>query len=202
VAYASDAIAAPNSANGQIRFGKADNVNRNGIVTCGEYPNSDDMSLIQYKSIKRTNEHRTHGCNAHQAAHVRDHLFHLYYQMTGGNIRANTRNGITAHNPIPAFPAPNAAHLGAAPAFRADRGTHWNLAHLLYALAGRVAGNVTHYHFGRADGVQANPPRETNRYRWVPNIINLDFIEDDVCNNIIRFNEWSIRHAGLWNNVP
>src|SRR5262249_37166992 len=96
------------------------------------------------------------------------------------------------------FPDPDAGALGAVPNFRSDYGTHWNLARLLHAFAGRVAGNVTNSHFGRADGVQPNPPMDHLSYTWVPNIINLDFIDDDVCDNIIRFNEWTLRAGHVW----
>lgn len=197
VAYASDAMANPNPVIGQIRFGKASNANRGGIVTCGEYPNSNNMELIRYKSVKRINEHRTFNCNDHAVAPHRNHLFQLYWQMTGGNIRENTLRGVDALHPIPPFPGPM-------PAFNAHNGTHYNLTYLIRAiLSGGAAGTaVNHAHFGRADGRQVIPPPDINRCQWVPNIINMDFINDAVCSRIITFNTACLTAAGLWIAAP
>lgn len=191
IAYASDAIANPNPNVGQIRFGKASNAGRGGIVTCGEYPNSSDMNLIRYKSVKRINEHRLFQCSAHGGGH-RNHLFQLYWQMTGGNVQANTEAGVTALVPIPAYPGPT-------PAFRADCGTHYNLTYLIRCILSGGAGgtNVTHSHFGRRDSVQQIPAADLNRCEWVPNIINMDFVNDDVCDRIITFNRACLAAAGL-----
>lgn len=187
VAYGSDAIANPDPSIGQIRFGKASNAGRGGIVTCGEFPNSNDMDLIRYKSIKRTNEHRNHNCNNHSHD---NHLFMLYWQMTGGDVKTHT----TAGGNSPDW------HL--ANAFRANYGTHYNLRYLLRALAGSIGGNVRHAHTLRADSVQAMPGHDNNRINWVPNVINLDFINDEVCASIALFNEATIRLANRWVNAP
>jgi hypothetical protein len=188
VAYGSDAMANPAWNQGQIRFGKADHAHRNGIVTCGEYPNSNDMALIRYKSAKRTNEHRRQGgqtCNAHSH---NDHLFMLYWQMTGGNVGTNTRAG---GNP----PVPIANHN----AFNGQNGTHYNLSHMVDVLAGDFQGQtVTHGHTFSANSVQQLPAVDANRYLWVPNIINLDFVSDAVCDVVVAFNQAHLTAAGLW----
>ena len=95
VAYAKDSIESPDSSQGQIRFGKASKSSREGLVTCGSYPDSDSMGLIDYKSAKRTAEHRALGCNHGTGATVPDHLFMLYWQMTGGMVEDNTKKGAT-----------------------------------------------------------------------------------------------------------
>src|SRR5262249_25647567 len=62
VAYDEEAIENPNPSRGQIRFGKAKNIRRDGIVTCGEYPNSADMSFIHYDVVSRVKAHHAFQC--------------------------------------------------------------------------------------------------------------------------------------------
>lgn len=194
VAYASDALAAPDPTHGTFRFGKASSAGRVGIVTCGEFPNSDDMALIFYKSVKRTNEHRRNAgqsCNSHTPLAANDHLFMLYWQMTGGIVRDNTLRGggpvaVAAATPRPALGVDS------------GNGTHYNLSWLLATLEGSVPGNSTHGHTFKADSTQARPLADLHRYRWVPNLINLDFVNDAVCAAIIAFNQRSLTDAGQW----
>lgn len=186
VAYASDAIETPNPLEGQVRFGKADKEGRHGIVTCGEFANSNDIALINYKQLKRTNEHRglnNATCNGHSQD---DHLFMIYWQMTGGDVRTNTTRG--------GNPPDNLANLNT------GRGTHYNLAFLMRWLEGNVAGSATHTHLIN-DSTQAYPTPDVNRCAWAPNVVNLDFVNAEVCAKIIEFNEQKLRAAGKWNVV-
>jgi hypothetical protein len=187
IAYDSGALQVTNPLKGQHRFGKASNAERGGIVTCGEFPNSNDMAIIDYKSAKRIDEHRNQNCNGHSHG---DHLFMLYWQMTGGNVENNTTAG--GNPPSVANPAPTA--------LAANNGTHYNLRYLMGAvLWGLKAGqNATHVHTGRANSVVAYPPGGANRYLWAPNIINLDFVNDDVCDQVIHFNRRKLQFAGRW----
>jgi hypothetical protein len=108
----------------------------------------------------------------------------LYWQSTGGNVRTNTTRG--------GDPPQNAP--GALNRFG---GTHANLTFMLRWLQGQIGGNVSHgfhreaYPFGI----------DNNRYHWVPNVINLDFVSDAVCDRIIAFNQANITAAGQWRNV-
>jgi len=184
VAYSKDSIETPDSNKGQIRFGKASKSSREGLVTCGSYPNSHDMALINYKSAKRTAEHRALGCNHGTGATSPDHLFMLYWQMTGGIVEEHTKKG--------------AAHLASAEQARtcdATKGTHYNLRYLLesFLVGGLQGQSVTHAHTGRSDGVQQYPPRDLNRLKWVPNIINLDFLNEELCMQIAEF---TLRNLG------
>jgi hypothetical protein len=181
VAYASDAIASPRSSDGQIRFGKASKESRLGIVTCGEYANSNDMALINYKQLKRTNEHREGKCNDHSGD---DHLFMLYWQMTGGDVGTNTTKG----GDLPDDPG----------SLVKANGTHYNLPFLLKWLNGDVAGSATHGHTFSSNSTQSYPKPDVNRCEWVPNVINLDFVNAEVCSRIIAFNEAKLRAAGKW----
>jgi hypothetical protein len=185
IAYAGDAIETPDWTAGQVRFGKASKASREGIVTCGEYPNSSDMKIIRYKAIKRLNEHRQVGGATCCDSETDDHLFMLYWQMTGGNISENTKAG---GNP------PTLANE----AFNASHGTHYNLSHLLCLLEGGYVGKVVHEHTF-TDSVQTVPGIDDDRYKWAPNIINLDFVNNEVCNAVIEFNERKLKAAGLWN---
>ncbi|HEX8433860.1 hypothetical protein [Archangium sp.] len=183
IAYDSGAIANPNPANGQMKFAKAEKAtSRAGLLTCGEYPNSDDMALINYKSVKRTLEHKNRACNAHGHG---DHLFMLYWQMTGGNVQQNTTQGGLPPNVMVS-------------ALNTNNGTHYNLMFLLTWLRGIVGGTVNH-----GGSVQNYPfGTDNQRVNWMPNIINLDFINDTVCDRIIAFNQFNLTQAGLWINVP
>ena len=177
VAYAKDAIEEPDSTKGQIRFGKTSKASREGLVTCSKFPESNDMALIDYKSAKRTAEHKALGCNHGTDATSSDHLFMLYWQMTGGNVETNTKRGATP-----------AASDQAAKTCDTTKGTHYNLKYLLNAfLMGELSGkSATHSHI-TGNAVQPYPSRDTNRFKWVPNIINLDFLNEDLCMQIAEF---------------
>lgn len=187
VAYAKDAIEEPDSTIGQIRFGKTSKDSRAGLVTCSKFPESNDMALINYKSAKRTAEHRALGCNHGTGATSPDHLFMLYWQMTGGNVETNTKSG--------------AAHSASAEQARtcdATKGTHYNLRYLLKSfLVGELSGqSVTHRHI-TGDSVQPYPPRDNNRFKWVPNIINLDFLNEELCMQIAEFTFRNLRDGNI-----
>ena len=187
VAYAKDAIKEPDSTKGQIRFGKTSKDSRGGLVTCGTYPNSNDMALIDYKSAKRTVEHKALGCNHGTGTTSSDHLFMLYWQMTGGNVETNTKKG-----------AAQTASAEQARTCDATKGTHYNLRYLLESfLVGELSGqSVTHSHI-TGNSVQPYPPRDNNRFKWVPNIINLDFLNEDLCMQIAEFTFRNLRDGNI-----
>lgn len=188
VCYAKDAFKNPDVLKGQIRFGKASDESRKGLVTCGVYPSTDNMDKCTIGALKGVLAHKKRPT---QGGCVKDHLSMVYYQLTytPGDIQAGTLQGANGV----------ALPVGNPPPYGPTNGTHYNLPFLLAWLQGRVRGSFkdkkTNEVYMYPDGV------DNNRIDWVPNIINLDFINDQVCDAIIAFNEANLRAAGKWVNV-
>lgn len=163
-----------NSANGAIEFSKykpnGSAETAEGVITCGKFPNTTDMNKIDYKAVKRTAEHLSHGDTTR-------HLFMLYWQMTGGNVQANTE-----------LTGP-----GLWDQLNSNSGTRNNVPYLLSMLAGWKSGQTASYRNRLLQLKRIDYPE--NDLRQYPNIINLDFINDDVCETVITFNQWA---RDLW----
>jgi hypothetical protein len=64
-------------------------------------------------------------------------------------------------------------------------------------LVGELSGqSVTHSHI-TGNSVQPYPPRDNNRFKWVPNIINLDFLNEDLCMQIAEFTFRNLRDGNI-----
>jgi hypothetical protein len=165
-------------AHGYTRFAKTvASVNRYGITTCGIYAADNNISAVNGTALQSVNDHR-HNCRHGMGPGVlSDHLSMVYWQITGGNIRSNTLDAPPAPQPLPD-----------ATAF----GTHFNLPFLTQWLQGINLPTQP----GGGPG-QIYPVADTHRTYWVPNLINLDFINDNVCNDIIAFNNANLAAAGL-----
>jgi hypothetical protein len=153
--------------NGYTRFAKA-GPNVTGITTCGAYADSDKIAVVNNAALTHCNNHRNVCRAPAPPAGLSDHLFMVYWQLTGGDIQQNTM----------------AAPLGGGKPNATAGGTHFNLPFLLNWLRGVHA-------------TQCYPPPEKYRAFWAPNLINLDFINDTVCDQIIAFNTATLTAAGL-----
>jgi hypothetical protein len=176
VAY--EGLAQNDPANRWTRFAKVGGGNNAGVVTCGKYPNASTITPVNGNALKRVVRH-TANCRAHTpAATASNHLSMAYWQLTGGNIQNNTLAGFV---------------VGAGGPFNAAHGTHYNLPFLLAWLKGQRTGGQETYKGAN----YAYPAADNLRCNWVPNIINLDFVNDAVCNAIITFNRDNLTAAGL-----
>lgn len=166
--YDKAAIKMPNPKNGQIRFGKASDKDRSGIVTCGIYKSTKDMKVVFKAALEGAQKH-IDICRAPLGN--RDHLCQIYWQQTAlskgfipRDIKKFTKKGEDKIHSTD---------------FDSRMGTHYNLPHLLNALGGAYGGMA--YKGTRYPGKNPTPHE-------VPNIINMDFVNDTVCSQIITFN--------------
>lgn len=176
VSYDRSAVKIPLPRAGLNRFAKyseaSDRDSWDGVVTCGSYPGGTDITKIGKETARQAVAHLKHCIQRPN----QDHLFMLYWQMTGGNVQHNTKL--------------NNVQAGPAQGLIPHSGTHGNLDFLLKWLKGNK-------HMG-----SACLPASADRYRWMPNIISMDFLNDTTCGKIIDFTRQNLTDGGLWLHAP
>lgn len=159
-----DEEALPNvdPANGTHRFYKYPGKVQGGLGVCGKFSGfSANMKNVGKDSIERGNEHGTHKLLGKK----HDHIFMIYWQLSF-DVKNKATNGANAR-------VRSMNHL------EDGKGTHFNLDYIL---------NV--HRAETATGVDGKNPKLKNDTKalFQPNWINLDFVNDAVCQKVIEFN--------------
>ncbi len=161
-----DALPTANPGVGLHHFSKY-KPNGKGLMICGKYAGiMAGLHKMVQKTVTAANEHGTH-----QKFMVQDHLFQAYWQLAF-NIREKSMNKEDRGD-------------GSLAAIDSTAGTHYNLDYFLNAHRGKMV-SAAKDSSGKNGITPAVTP--TNKHWHRPNLINLDFISERVCNKIIAFN--------------
>lgn len=169
--YDPAAMSTPVPGEGFHRFGKytsktdRSEANLEGLFICGKYAGQGaDMTAVAKMAINKANEHGPH----HHHGNPDAHLFMVYWQRA---MDVQRKTVLTDDTPYP-------EDLNA---IDPRKPVHYNLAYILNGhLAKPVApiGGVSY----------TDELRVGKRHRFKPNLINLDFVDDNICSKIIAFN--------------
>lgn len=140
-----------------------------GLGLCGEYAGGSAgiLSMARF-AIERGSDHGTHKLNSNG---WHDHLFMVYWQLTY-DVEKKAIGKSDESN----------ANLQT---ISATAGTHYNLDYLLNTYRGKDTGTVTDDKGKNALKIKVT---QGTLRQHRPNIINLDFVNEAVCNKIITFN--------------
>jgi hypothetical protein len=158
--------------NGNHRFEKyTENGGCNGLVICGKYAgqSAGQRHMVQ-KAISCGNEHGTH---SKKGGVKHDHLFMVYWQLAM-DIKKKTLKGADSPDDDLSTIVDN-------------KGTHFNLDYLLNLHRGKPVQHVSHRSILKLQ-IKSTNVAAFAVYKHRPNIINLDFINVDICNKVIAFN--------------
>lgn len=148
-----------------------------GLGLCGEYAGgSAGMRSMARFAIERGNDHGTHELNSNG---WHDHLFMVYWQLTY-DVEKKALEYADHSN----------AELST---IKIDAGPHYNLDYLLNAHKGIDTATVTN---DKGKNALKSKVNVGTRRQHRPNIINLDFINEAVCDKIIAFNKHFLQIQG------
>lgn len=183
VIFDDDALATATPNTGLHRFTKysAGTPVGNGLTICGSYGGiwADLREMVQ-TAVRCGN---THGTHPRVGAH--DHLFMIYWQLAF-NIKQKTILGGAARQGMPLTRLDD------------NQGVHYNLDYILNAHRGLYAMHRVSFRAKKtlkiSKTVETTNVTRLNRRWHRPNIINLDFVDDEVCSRIIAFNNYFLNN--------
>ena len=148
-----------------------------GLGLCGEYAGGGaGMRSMARFAIERGNDHGTHSRND-RGWH--DHLFMVYWQLTYDVEHKALAKANESRDDLVVIDK--------------DAGPHYNLDYLLNTHKGIDTTPVCNDK-GK-DPLKSNA-RKGKRQKHRPNIINLDFVNESVCNKVIAFNNYFLQLLG------
>ncbi len=168
--FDSDALPNANPQGGFHRFVKYDeNMDTiKGLAICGKYAGiMAGLRKMVRTTLTSGNEHGEHNPFARH-----DHLFMPYWQLAF-NIRQKALAKADKSRPGLTY-------------LDDDGGTHYNLDYLLNTHLGFPSAPVKN---DKNQSPISSGARVSTRLKFRPNIINLDFVNKDVCDKIIAFND-------------
>lgn len=183
VIFDNAALAHANPMNGLHRLAKYGNVSlqEKGMAICGKYAGQFAGTLTGNQRLREMTQvallaGQAHGEHQRLQSNKHDHLFMIYWQLAWG-VKGKS---------LDQDPPPRDRELSR---LRDDLGTHYNLDYLLNAHRGMAwMYHVTHNPKVGSKTKVNHTISERNKAYHRPNWINLDFVNDDVCNKVIEFN--------------
>lgn len=166
------ALARVDPIEGLHRFSKynAKNVLLGGLSICGKYAGwTADLSDMSKMAVKCSHEHGVSHTNSSPIGRL-DHLFMIYWQIAAMSVTSSVKVFTVAGQ---------YERKEDLEQIDKSKGSHYNLDYILNLHRGQSVST--------GKEMLAINPMHQRKFR--PNMINLDFINDEIVNKVIEFNE-------------